>query len=276
MLRVTGLPVVAVVAALLTTAGAARAQAPTEPPGDEGTMPPAPLPHASARDVAGSGLFLVGLQPAQVTPVAGSGIGVAGFDGARHTSVFSASAEVALARWLVLRGEAIYRPSNPDDRAVARPAVSLRGRLLDQQSAGVNLALVAGYSQEKLAGEGGMLHFGAAIGRSFDRLSLIGNLAVGGDPEGDDRDGTLGGAALWRASPSLHVGGQAFFRRDLGSTDGRRLLRKDGQYDYAVGPVASYARDVVVFAVQTGVSGVRGAGTSALGLLALGGVGAVF
>jgi hypothetical protein len=208
-------------------------------------------------------------------------MGVAGFDGARHTTVFSAQAEVALARWLVLRGEAIYRPGNAqpgraEDRAVARPAVSLRGRLLDQQAAGVDLAVLAGYSQEKLAAEGGMLHVGAAIGRSFDRLSLIGNLAVGGDPEGDDRDGALGGAVLWRAAPSLHLGGQGFFRRDLGSTDARHQLRKDGQYDYALGPVASYAREVLVFTVQTGVSGVHGAGTGTLGLLALGGVGAVF
>lgn len=263
------------VATFLTMAGVALAQPAVEPGRDEGVVPPS-VPRATARDVAGSGLFLAGLQPAHASSLAGSGMGVAGFDGARHSAVFSATAEVALARWLVLRGEAIYRPSNSDDRAVARPAVSLRGRVLDQQAAGVDLAVVAGYSQEKLAAEGGMLHVGAAIGRSFDRLSLVGNLAVGGDPEGDDRDGALGGAVLWRAAPSLHLGGQGFFRRDLGSTDGRRLLRKDGQYDYALGPVASYARDVLVFTVQTGVSGVRGAGTGALGLLALGGVGAAF
>jgi len=261
--------------AFLTTPGAARAQEAGGPEVDDGGRT-APPPRLTAREVTGSGQFLAGLQAARVSSITGSGLGLAGFDGARHTSVFSASAEVALARWLVLRGDAIYRPSNADDRAVARPAVSLRGRLLDQQSAGIDLAVLAGYSQEKLAAEGGMLHVGAAVGRSFDRLSLIGNLAVGGDPEGDDRDGTLGGAALWRAARSLHLGAQAFFRRDLGSSDGRRLLRKDGQYDYAAGPVASYAGDVLVFTLQTGVSGVNGAGTSAVGLLALGGVGAVF
>ena len=268
-------PCLLVATVVLTTAGTAYAQTPDAPARDEG-LAPAPVPRATAREVAGSGLFLSGLQPARESAIAGSGMGVAGFDGARHSTVFSATAEVALARWLVLRGEAIYRPSNSDDRAVARPAVSLRGRLLDQQTAGVDLAVVAGYSQEKLAAEGGMLHVGAALGRSFDRLSLIGNLTVGGDPEGDDRDGAMGAAVLWRAAPSLHLGGQGFFRRDLGSTDGRHLLRKDGDYDYALGPVASYARDVLVFTVQTGVSGVHGAGTSALGLLALGGVGAVF
>jgi hypothetical protein len=232
---------------------------------------------ASARDAVGSGLFLSGVEPARATPLAGSGLGVAGFDGARHTSFFSASAEVALARWLVLHTGVIYRPSNTDDRAAARPSVALRASLLDQARAGVDLAISIGYSQERLAAEGGILRVGAAVGRTFDRLSLIGNASFDSDPdEGDDRDGTLGGALLYRTLPGLHVGAQGSFRRDLGSTDPRRLLRKDADYDFAVGPVATYAREVLVFTLQTGVAGVKGTKTSDVGLLALGGLGAAF
>jgi hypothetical protein len=246
---------------------------------DEGVAPP-PAAHLSARDVAGSGLFQPGLEPARADAIPGSALGVAGFDGARHTSTFSATADVALTGWLVLRGGVLYRPSERltpgDERAGARPSVSLRGRLLQQGSAGVDMAVSAGYSQEKLSAEGGILHIGAAVGRSFDRLSLIANVAVGGDPEGDDRDGLFGGAVLYRLVPSLSLGAQGFFRRDLGSTDPRHLARADGQHDFAVGPVATYARDVLIFTVQTRLSGVRGNGTSALGAMALAGVGAVF
>ena len=248
---------------------------------DEGApLTPAPAAHVSARDLAGSGMFQPGLEPARTAPVPASALGVAGFDGARHTATFSATADVALARWLVLRGGVNYRPSERltpgDDRSGARPAVSLRGRVLQQGSAGIDMSVSAGYSQEKLSAEGGMLHIGAAVGRSFDRRSLIGNAAVGGDPEGDDRDGLLGGAVLYRLVPSLNLGVQGFFRRDMGSTDPRHLARTDGQHDFAVGPAATYARDVLVFTVQTGLSGVKGNGTSALGMMALGGVGAVF
>src|SRR5438128_2080769 len=130
-----------VVAAFLAIAGVARAQSARGPEVDDGERP-APAPRLFARDLAGSGQFLPGLQTAKVSAITGSGLGFAGFDGARHTAVFSVSAEVALARWLVLRGDAIYRPGNADDCAVTRPAVSLRGRLLDQQSSGVDLAVL--------------------------------------------------------------------------------------------------------------------------------------
>ncbi len=244
------------------------------PTADEGTPPPE---RVTARDLASSGVFLAGFEPARVAATPASALGVAGFDGARHTGVYSATADVALTGWLVLRGGIIYRPGLADDRSAGRPSVSLRGQLLHQQATGVDLSVSLGYSQERLSAEGGMLHVGTAVGRTFDRLSLIGNLALGTDPdEGDDRDGTLGGAVLYRAVSSLHVGAQGYYRRDLGSSDPRHLVRADGDSDFAVGPVATYARDVLVFTVQTGVSGIKGNATSALGLMAVGGVGAAF
>ena len=262
---------------IATVLGVVAIALPAQASAGADTDTPPPVSRVSARDAVGSGAFLSGVEPAKASPLAGTGLGVAGFDGARHTSFYSASAEVLLTRWLVLHGGVIYRPSNADDRAVARPSVALRASLLDQASAGVDLAVSLGYSQERLAAEGGILRVGAAVGRSFDRLSLIGNASFDSDPdEGDDRDGMVGGAVLYRSMPGLHVGAQGSFRRDLGSTDPRRLLRKDANYDFSVGPVASYARDVLVFTLQAGVIGVKGTTTGDVGLLALGGLGAAF
>ena len=230
-----------------------------------------------ADEVVESGVFLTGMQPAAANLVAGSAVGLTGFDSARRTPLFALNGDVRLLSWLALRAGVYFNPNDNtgDDRSRARPAVALRAHLASQGRAGVDVSLAAAYRQERFNEDGGLLDLTAAVGRRFGRVSLLGNVGAAADPEGDDFEGQVGAAALVRTTRSLTVGAQGFFRRDLGSTDPRRATRNGESYDFAAGPVAVFAPDVFVFSLQTGVVGVR-ARDSAVGVLALAGVGAVF
>jgi hypothetical protein len=258
--------------ALAALLQAAPAQAGT---GIDGDVSAAGRPRAN--EVVETGVFLSGMQPAAASVVAGSAVGLTGYDSARQTTLFALTGDVRLLSWLALRAGVYYNPSDNtgDDRSRARPAVSLRAHLASQDRAGVDVAVAAAYRQERFNEDGGLLDLTAAVGRRFGRVSLLGNVGAAADPEGDDFEGQVGAAALVRTTTRLSVGGQGFFRRDLGSTDPRRATRNGETYDFAAGPVAVYAPDVFVFSLQAGVVGVR-ARESAVGLLALAGVGAVF
>jgi hypothetical protein len=257
-------------AAAAAAPAAARAQAGG---GDDVTSDEAARP--DARELAGTGMFLHGLQAAGPSDVAASATAFAGFDGARATPVAEASAEVRVVRRLTIHAGGTY-VNDHDDRSSVRPNVSLRVNVLQQARTGVDLALSGGWRQDRFDQDGGMLEMGVAVGRREGRLALIGNAVFASDPEGDDHDGAITGAALYRLSLPLNVGAQAFFRRDLGSSDLRRVMRNDTIYDFAAGPVASYALHDFAFTLQTGVVGLKGEAKSAFGLLALGGVGTRF
>jgi hypothetical protein len=228
-------------------------------------------------DVVGTGVFLPGFQPAADNKVAATATALSGYDSARRTPLFSAIGDVRLTSWLAIRGTVTYNPNDNtgDDRSKARPSVALRASLLRQARAGVDLSVAAAYRQERFAEDGGLVDLTAAVGRRFGRLSLVGNVGAAADPEGDDFEGQLSAAALYRTSSALTVGAQGFIRRDLGSTDPRRMIRNGESYDFSVGPTVAYAYDAWMFSLQAGVVGVQ-ARESAFGLQGLAGVGAVF
>jgi len=242
----------------------------------DGTIDADNAPQADAAAVARSGLFLRGMQAAGPNRASAAALSFGGYDSARRTPVFEAAAEVALARRLSVRAGASYLPGEHDDRGSVRPNVVVRANLLEQARSGVDLSVLAAYRQERYTQDGGLIEAGAAAGHRWDRLALIGNLTFASDPEGDDHEGSLGGAALYRLTGAVNVGAQGFFRRDLGSTDLRRAMRNDTKYDFTLCPVASYTRDRFILTMQAGLAGLQGATSSALGVLALGGVGAVF
>ena len=231
----------------------------------------------AARDLVGTGVFVAGLQPAGENQVAAVATALSGYDTARRTPLFSAVGDVRLLSWLALRGAVTYNPNDNtgDDRSRVRPSIAVRAHLVGQERAGVDVSLAAAYRQERFAEDGGLLDLTAAVGRRFGRLSLIGNVGTAADPEGDDFEGQLSLAALFRTTSALTVGAQGFFRRDLGSTDPRRAARNGESYDFVAGPTLAYAYEALMFSLQAGVVGVR-ANDSALGVMGLGGVGAVF
>jgi hypothetical protein len=249
---------------------AARAQA-----GGDADDASAEAPRPDARDLVGSGMFLHGLQAAGPSDVAASATAFAGFDGARSTPVAEAAAEVRIVPRLTIHAGGTY-VNDHDDRSSVRPSVSLRVNVLQQARTGVDLSLSGGWRQDRFDQDGGMLEAGVAVGRREGRLALVGNVALDSDLEGDDRDGAITAAALYRLSLPLNVGAQAFFRRDLGSSDLRRLMRNNSVFDFAVGPVASYALRDFAFTLQTGAVGLKGEAKSAFGMFALGGVGTRF
>jgi hypothetical protein len=242
-------------------AGAAAAQ--TVDPAAE----PAPAVHPEEQ-------YLVGIvSPRLGTRALATGFG--GYDTARESAVLGAAAEVTLTRWLGLRAGFYYVPTGPDNDNV-RPNVGLRAQVLRQQNHGVDGAAAFNYRQERYVEDGGLLEAVLSVGRTGDSFTSFANVAYAQDPEADDFEGEVRGAALYRLAPALAAGLQASYRRDLGSTDQRRETRVQPDYEVIAGPVLTYARGGWVMLVQGGVDSLKQGETSRTGAVAVAGVGTSF
>jgi len=244
--------------AALAFPAAARAQ---------GTDEAAPRTFAT-RDSAATGAFLPFTVSAAIEKQAALGSAVGGYDGAHGAGVFEAAAEVRVFGPVALRGGAVY--SSAADRL--RPSLGARVQALRESRHGVDGAVGVAYRPEGFTEPEGELEAVFSVGSHLGATYLIGNLAYGQDPEGNERDGEVRLAALHPLGPLL-VGGDARARFDLGSA----AAKNEPRLDAVIGPVASYVAGPVSLLVQGGASALklRGAPTK-IGALVLGGVGASF
>ena len=218
--------------------------------------------------------YLVGM----VSPRLGSralATGFGGYDTARESAVLGAAAEMTLTRWLGVRAGFYYVPTGPDNDNV-RPNVGLRAQLLRQQDHGIDGAAAFNYRQERYVEDGGLLEAVLSVGRSGDRFTTFANVAYAQDPEADDFEGEVRAAALYRLVPSLGVGLQASYRRDLGSTDQRRDARVQPDDEIIAGPVVTFASGGWVLLLQGGVDSLKQNETSRTGAVAVAGIGTSF
>jgi hypothetical protein len=222
----------------------------------------------ATRDSVASGAFLPFTVSAAIEKQAALGSAVGGYDGAHGAGVFEAAAEVRVFGPVALRGGAVY--SSAADRL--RPSLGARVQALRESRHGVDGAVGVAYRPEGFTEPEGELEAVFSVGSHLGATYLIGNLAYGQDPEGNERDGEVRLAALHPLGP-LFVGGDARARFDLGSA----AAKNEPRLDAVIGPVASYIAGPVSLLVQGGASALklRGA-TSKIGALVLGGVGASF
>jgi hypothetical protein len=104
---------------------------------------------------------------------------------------------------------------------------------------------------------------------------LLANVAFGSDGEGDDHEGELRLVGLARLGARFHLGLDGRVRRSLGSTDPYRAAHGTPSLEVTAGPAATCAVGPMAVFVETGVSGAQ-LRRFQTGLLAVGGVGAVF
>ena len=156
-----------------------------------------------------------------------------------------------------------------------RPSVGGRLQLLRQGAHGVDGSLSSFFKSEGFNEMEGEIETAIAIGRRFDKYYLLGNLAYGQDPEGNERDGELRFSAMrqaGRAALGLEVRGRSAIgpQRAPNSAVEPRL-------DAVGGPIAMVSVGSFVLFAEAGPSAfkLQGGGTR-WGIASLGGVGSVF
>jgi hypothetical protein len=227
----------------------------------------------SVRGAVESGSFL----PLSLTPrvgaVAAQAAGYGGYDSAENAGVMTSFAEARIYGPLALRAGATLNDGGEE----LGPFVGGRVQLLTEAAQGIDGAAALFYKAEGFDEPEGELELVLSVGKRVGRTLLIGNLAYGQDPEGNERDGELRAAALFRLAPSVHLGVDAQGRFDLGSD--REKLRKTTEptYDLDAGPVLTCALGPIAVMAHGGLSVVRRLERSAdVGVVALGGLGTAF
>ena len=144
------------------------------------------------QQAAGSGALSPLVLSAALVPERALVLGTGGYDTARKGALFDSSAEVRVWGPVALRAEVVYS----DDTRRMRPSVGARVQLLRQGAHGVDGTLTSAFKTEGFNELEGEIETTFAVGRRFDRYYLLGNVAYGQDPEGNERDGELRVSAL--------------------------------------------------------------------------------
>jgi len=215
------------------------------------------------------------LLPSTLAPRVGAtpalAFGFAGYDGARSSAIGGATAEVRVWGPFALRGGAEYSPV----RKEPRPTIGGRVQLLHQERHGIDGSLSVFYRPEGFTEPEGEIETFVSLGRRFDRLTVLGNLVYGQDPEGNERDGEVRFASLYAAG-RWTFGVDSRLRFAIG-TQKSAMAQAEPRFDLLAGPLAAATVGPVALFAQAGPSVLKLAGTStAVGVAAVGGVGSVF
>jgi hypothetical protein len=219
--------------------------------------------------------FLPGVVAADAGAALVAGSGWAGYDGATHAPLMGAFAEARLARWLILGVGVVYAQGNDLQPAAARPSVVARAQILDQRRHGVDASVAFAYREDRYVGEDGFFQGALSVGRRGEAGVLLANLSFGSDGEGDDHVGELRLVGLARLGRRFSLGLDGDLRRSIDSTDPRRSEHGTPSFEYTAGPTATCTVGPLALFVETGVTGAQLMRLQN-GLLALGGMGAVF
>ena len=144
------------------------------------------------QQAAGSGALSPLVLSADLVPERALVLGSGGYDTARKGALFDSAAEVRVWGPIALRAGVTYS----DDTRRMRPSVGARVQLLRQGAHGVDGTLTTAYKSEGFNEVEGEIETTFAVGRRFNRLYVLGNVAYGQDPEGNERDGELRVSAL--------------------------------------------------------------------------------
>jgi hypothetical protein len=195
-----------------------------------------------------------------------------GYDSVRGAALFQSRVEVHLIGPLTLMGAVVL--ANGDQNSV-QPRIGLKLQLLSQGSQGFDLTVGGGYRRDRYTQDDGMVEAFVAAGRQAGRLSLLANIFVGSDLEGDDRKGDVRLSAMRGFGRSLQLGLGMMGELDLASFDSRRGARADSRYEIVGGPMGSYSVGPWALLIEVGPSLVK-TDRVHTGFLTLGGVGTVF
>jgi hypothetical protein len=146
----------------------------------------------SVERAAGSGALSPLVLSAAIVPERALVLGTGGYDTARQGALFDSVAEVRVWGPIALRAEVVYS----DDTRRMRPSVGARLQVLRQGAHGVDGTLTSAFKTEGFNEVEGEIETTFAIGRRVGSYYLLGNVAYGQDPEGNERDGELRASLL--------------------------------------------------------------------------------
>jgi hypothetical protein len=230
----------------------------------------APVPEATLV-AAGAGAFLPNTLTARVGSTASFAFAAGGYDLSRHGALADSAVEVKVWGPAALRAQA----SLSGDSSRMRPGLGGRVQLLRQAANGVDGSVTVLYKAEGFTEADGEIETVLAVGHRFDRVSLLGNLVYGQDPEGNERDGELRGAAFWSAGRWV-LGVDSRARFAIGAQHGPAST-VEPRFDIEGGPTAAAVLGPVAMFAEVGPSAFRLEGEKTrIGLAAIAGVGAGF
>ncbi|MFI5308632.1 MAG: hypothetical protein ACHQ53_14830 [Polyangiales bacterium] len=177
---------------------------------------------------------------------------LSGYDMPRKQAQLEGTADVTLFGPLAARVGVLYGQTS----SRLRPSAGLRLQALSQASHGIDMAVGAFYRPEGFTEAEGEVEVLASFARSFGHLGLFANLIYGQDPEGAERDGEVRLACAYAWSARFRGGIDTRIRFDLGSAASTRRTSGEAEYDFVVGPTASYVLGDVALIAQAGLSGV--------------------
>jgi len=212
--------------------------------------------------------------PSTLAPRVGSaaalGFGFAGYDGARSSPIGAAVAEVRVWGPFAVRGGAEYST----ERKEARPTIGGRVQFLRQERHGIDGSLSVFYRPEGFTEPEGEIESFVSLGRRFERVSLLGNLVYGQDPEGNERDGEIRLASLYGVG-RWSLGVDSRLRFALGAQKSA-MAQAEPKFDLLAGPIAAATVGPIALFAQAGPSVLKVTRETSVGVVALGGVGSVF
>ena len=225
----------------------------------------------TAAVAAESGSFLPNTLSARVGSTQAFAFGSGGYNLARHGALADSAVEVTVWGPFALRAQATYS----NDTSKMRPSLGARAQLLRQATHGVDGSLTLFFKTEGFSETEGELETFLAVGHRFDRLSLLGNFVYGQDPEGNERDGEIRGAAFWSAGRWL-LGVDSRARFAIGTQHGRAPTAEP-RFDFEGGPTATIVAGPIAAFAEAGPSAFQLEGGSVkYGVATLAGLGTAF
>jgi len=220
---------------------------------------------------AADGAFLPQTLSARVGSTQAFAFGSGGYDSSRTGPLVDSAVEVTVWGPLALRVQATYS----NDTKKMRPSVAGRAQVLRQEKHGIDGSVTVFFKTEGFTEAEGEIETFASVGRRFEKLSVVGNLVYGQDPEGNERDGELR-AAVWHQGRLLALGLDTRARFAIGTQHGNAATTEP-TFDFLAGPLATVVAGPVALFAESGPSVFRlSGGPTRAGVAGLAGVGAAF
>lgn len=223
-----------------------------------------------SRRAAADGSFMALTMPARVGSTKAFAWGLGGYDSSRKGPIADSVAEARLWGPIALRVSATY--SNDTDRM--RPSIGARAQLLRQDRHGIDGSLSVFFKTEGFTEGEGEIETFASLGRTFDRVTVTGNLVYGQDPEGNERDGEVR-LSLFHASGRFWYGLDSRARFAIGTQHGKAAA-VEPTFDAMGGPAATMVVGPIALFAEVGPSAFSLASATRVGVEAFGGMGSAF
>lgn len=219
------------------------------------------------QETARAGLFLPLTAGASTSSQRTFARAYGGYDSASRAGRFESTVEATLFGPVAASITASYGERGP---GYLRPGGGVRVQALSMDRHGMDLSIGVYYRAEGFSEPEGEIEGVVALAKRVRRWGMFANLVYGQDPEGRERDGELRAAVLYELS-ALQLGADARARVNLAGEHEPRGAEqeREAEYDFVVGPTASYTLGPIALLLYAGLRGLAQADTLHVGASAL-------